>query len=276
MAGGVPTWLVAAIRTIGCALALFVAASVLVAPPSIARGGAAVEILETDPALPAILARGKPFSLRVSYSSNEPVVIRAEPRLGGRAVPMINGGVARRGAGRGEVLLWFASDDAAQIDRVAVSAATPSGKVLARTSLDVALAWTAQAAAENPAPAPWVVRLRAEETERERAEAKSDASRSEGWLMDLIGLVVMAGVPVYFVLQAWLLWRLRSGWRYAAIAPLLPMSAVIVWTALAFAAGSNLFPLVLIFTAPVACAYLLIVTALHWLSRLRPGGAQTP
>ena len=84
--------------------------------------------------------------------------------------------------------------------------------------------------------------------------------------MDLLGLFVMLGVPGYFGLQAWLLYSLRGGWLWAAAVPLAPMAAVVIYTVYAFNRGSNLFPLVLIFTAPLAFAYLLAVLILWRLS----------
>jgi hypothetical protein len=90
---------------------------------------------------------------------------------------------------------------------------------------------------------------------------------AEGLVADLVGFGITAGVPLYFVLQAWLLWRLRGGWRGAAAIPLLPMAAVLAYTFYAFLDGSNLFPLVLIFTAPIAALYLLAIMALRRLRR---------
>ena len=84
--------------------------------------------------------------------------------------------------------------------------------------------------------------------------------------MDVIGLLIMVGVPGYFALQAWLLYSLRGGWLYAAALPLVPMAAIVVYTVYAFNKGSNLFPLVLIFTAPLAFIYLLVVFVLWRLS----------
>jgi hypothetical protein len=81
--------------------------------------------------------------------------------------------------------------------------------------------------------------------------------------MGSLGLVIMVGVPGYFVLQAWLVYTLRGGWLVAASVPLLPMAAVVVYTLFAFSKGSNLFPLVLIFTAPIAFIYLLVVLGLR-------------
>jgi hypothetical protein len=84
-----------------------------------------------------------------------------------------------------------------------------------------------------------------------------------GWALDVLGLSLMAGVPGYFILQAVLLFWLRGGWRRAAAAPLVPMAAVLAYTVWAFAQGSNLFPIVLIFTSPLAFAYLIAVLAAH-------------
>lgn len=46
-------------------------------------------------------------------------------------------------------------------------------------------------------------------------------------MMDAVVIAMMSAVPGYFVLQAWLLWRLQGGWRKAAAAPLWPMALVL-------------------------------------------------
>lgn len=63
----------------------------------------------------------------------------------------------------------------------------------------------------------------------------------------------------YAVAQVAALRRLRGAWRLAAGIPVLPMGAVVGYTVWAYAAGSNLFPLVLIFTSPVALVYVLVL-----------------
>ena len=88
-----------------------------------------------------------------------------------------------------------------------------------------------------------------------------------GWLMDAIVFAMMAAIPVYLLLQLWLPWYLTGGWRKAAAAPLWLMVPVLVYTAYAFLDGSNLFPIVLIFTAPLALAYLLLVMGMARFSR---------
>jgi hypothetical protein len=145
-----------------------------------------------------------------------------------------------------------------------VTAVTASGNVLAETSLPVALSWTGQPAVW-PASAAWVQQLRAENEREAKARSRAVMNGPLTLIMDVVGMVLMWTVPGYFILQGWLLWSLGGGWRTAAAAPLLPMGAVLVYTVYAFLDGSNIFPLVLIFTAPMAFLYLVIVAGLHWL-----------
>jgi hypothetical protein len=117
---------------------------------------------------------------------------------------------------------------------------------------------------DNPAPRRTRALLGRPCADRRGAAAMNDAG---DWVVDLFGLAVTAGVPVYLALQVWLPWRFAGGWRKAALAPLWPMGAVLAWTLFAFIDGSNLFPLVLIFTAPFAALYLLALLVLHWFRR---------
>lgn len=79
---------------------------------------------------------------------------------------------------------------------------------------------------------------------------------------DPIGLVIMLGVPGYVVLQWILARRWKGGWRIAALAPLVIMIPVLGHALLALAAQSNLWPIFVIFTAPVAFAYLVALIVL--------------
>ena len=60
-------------------------------------------------------------------------------------------------------------------------------------------------------------------------------------------------VPAYFLLQAALSFRTSGGWRKATLVPAVIMAPVAAITVLAFAVQSNLWPLLLILTAPLAC-----------------------
>jgi hypothetical protein len=53
--------------------------------------------------------------------------------------------------------------------------------------------------------------------------------------------------------------KLRGIWRFLAILPLLPMAYVLIVTVIAFRQDLNLWPVLLIFAAPLALAYLIVV-----------------
>ena len=66
------------------------------------------------------------------------------------------------------------------------------------------------------------------------------------------------------VLQALALWKLRGGWRKAAIVILVLMLPVFGHALFALAAGSNLWPIALIFVCPIACFYLFGLFLVKW------------
>lgn len=79
----------------------------------------------------------------------------------------------------------------------------------------------------------------------------------------ILGLVVMAGVPAYFVVQPATILRWPGGWRLAALAPLLLTAPALCFSLFALYYGSNLWPLTLIFAAALGTIYL----AALWLAR---------
>lgn len=79
----------------------------------------------------------------------------------------------------------------------------------------------------------------------------------------ILGLVVMAGVPAYLVVQPATILRWTGGWRLAALAPLLLTVPALCFSLFALYHGSNLWPLTLIFAAALGSIYL----AALWLAR---------
>jgi len=77
-----------------------------------------------------------------------------------------------------------------------------------------------------------------------------------GGIFEEIWLVL---VPAYFFLQYFTLARYRGGWRMAALAPLVVMLPLVGHAILAFLAGSNLWPLLLILVSPIAFLYLVVL-----------------
>lgn len=89
----------------------------------------------------------------------------------------------------------------------------------------------------------------------------------------LLGMIVVLGVPAYFVVQPLTLMRWRDGWGKAALIPLLLVGPAAAFSAFAFADGSNLWPMTLIAAAAVGMAYLGVLWLLQrWLClpRVRP------
>lgn len=75
----------------------------------------------------------------------------------------------------------------------------------------------------------------------------------------LIVLVGFASAIAYVPLQVHTCRKWRGGWRVMACLPLLLMIPVLGSTAYAFAKQSNLWPILLIFAAPVGTAYLIVL-----------------
>jgi hypothetical protein len=73
----------------------------------------------------------------------------------------------------------------------------------------------------------------------------------------LIGELVTLAGPAYFFLQAIMAVRYRGRWRVLSLVPLVLMVPLAIHAGLAFAAGSALWPVLLILAAPVAFLYLL-------------------
>ena len=234
-------------------------ASAVLACGLIAAASAAtkLEILETDPASPAALGKWENFSLHVACRSDAPVRLRGRTYLGATEVLGPQRGMPSCGPGSTDALLWFSHVDAARVDRVVVQAAEESGAPIGpQAALAVDVQWSGvQPSSQRSAP-DWLARLRADEKARQDAAYKAYMNRSWPPWTNLLLFALVLGVPGYFILQVLALTRLRGGWRLAAALPLLPMTAVVLYTIYAYSRGSNLFPLVLIFTGLPAAIYL--------------------
>lgn len=84
---------------------------------------------------------------------------------------------------------------------------------------------------------------------------------------DLLALAVMFSLPGYGVLQWHAARNWRGGWRIAALAPLAIMAPLVIHAALAYMAQSNLWPLLVILTAPLAFGYLIAPSGARALTR---------
>ncbi|MGH7165332.1 MAG: hypothetical protein ACREIS_07400 [Nitrospiraceae bacterium] len=218
-----------------------------------------VQVLETDPPFPATLGHWEPFHVRIGYDADRTIRVRGDAFFQGKRVTSISSGSPRYEPGAGEAYVWLAYTEAARVDKVVVTAEDDvTRKPLARTELAVDLTWTGVKQAEPPrARADWVERLRAENERRSKAESTAYMNRPVPWWEGALFFAAIWAGPFYLVLQVVLLRRFRGGWRLAAAVPAVPMTGVLTYTVYAYQAGSNLFPLILIFTGPFALLYLL-------------------
>ena len=69
--------------------------------------------------------------------------------------------------------------------------------------------------------------------------------------------------PIYVITQMVAIFRLRGGWRWASLVPVIPMIYVLAVTIKAFEQQSNLWPLLLLFSSPLALVYILLVVGLY-------------
>lgn len=72
----------------------------------------------------------------------------------------------------------------------------------------------------------------------------------------LIGELLMLAAPAYFFLQLLMALRYRGRWLLLSLVPLIAMVPLAIHAGFAFAAGSSLWPLLVILASPVAFVYL--------------------
>ncbi len=228
------------------------AASQGAAPPAVT-----LTLAATDPALPATLVRWQLLALRLHYDTDQPIRIRARGSVAGTDAPIENGGSLTYDAGSGDALFWFRTGDTTRFDRMTIQAeAASTGRVIATLVVPFDAHWTGVAAAAPP-EADWVKAMLADRAARGETDYARMMARSSTGLTTRLVPLLGASVIAYLVLQVVTLARYRGRRRRLALIPLLPMGLVIVYTLVALGHGSNLFPLVLLFTAPIGALYLL-------------------
>jgi hypothetical protein len=224
-----------------------------------------VRIVATDPALPAELGRAEALYLRLSYRSDAPLRFQAsgfaagsEVKVGERMNP-----APLHPAGEGEARVWAGYGEPARLDQIRVTVMDEKWRVVQVLALPVAASWSA-VPAEARTRAEWVARLGAAE---EALFAGPASAPGAGLLGSLSMALLTIGVPGYFVLQPLFAWRFAGGWRIAALAPLAVMAPAFAHAAYALAAGSNLWPIVVVLSAPFLFLYLCGLAAVRFLAR---------
>ena len=220
--------------------------------------GLSVRILETDPPSGAVLGAREPLYLRIAYRSDVPLRFQAAGYAQGVEI--------RRGAamnpapsyppGDGESIAWIAYQDAVEIDEVRVQIFSDGWNRLDSLTVPLMVSWDGAAPVTGRAPAAWARDLSAAQ-QHMTARAVTQTSTPDGfWATALISLMAWS-IPGYLLAQIYTAMRYRGGWRTAALLPLWIMVPLLGYTLFALLAGSNLWPLMLLFITPFAFLYLL-------------------
>ena len=78
-------------------------------------------------------------------------------------------------------------------------------------------------------------------------------------LVSLFVQTLGLSIPGYFYLQYRLTRRWSGGWQLAAFAPLMFMAPAVLFSLYALSRNSNLWPITVVFLAPVGFVYLLVL-----------------
>jgi hypothetical protein len=225
-----------------------------------------IQLIDRDPGRNVDLRAGEPLYLRLRYQSPIPIHILLSGYDRG---DMVRGYLQDSDelfpAGDRAVTAWLAYPRDARIDQVEVRIWNANQARVAATRIPIEAQWTdADGAGAERETKSWVTELTPGQRERMAARLSAADETSGFDPFDLIFLCV----PGYFLLQLALALRTSGGWRKAALVPTVIMVPVLAYTVLAFAAQSNLWPLLLLLSAPLACVYLILLSMLLLLRRL--------
>jgi hypothetical protein len=204
----------------------------------------------------ASLPRWGTIYLDVAYSADRPVRIQAsafkDGTLAAEGLAMNGAGV--HPAGNGHALAWVSFTEPAEIDTIRITAFDEDFKPLTVMDEPFHARWNGEPAAVRAKPPKWVAGLREAENRLAAEYARAHPPEPDP-VGDFIVSLMFLSVPGYFVAQAFGAFFLRGGWRKAALAPLVLMVPVIGFIVFGVLAGSNIVPVLLIFTAPFAMLY---------------------
>lgn len=213
-----------------------------------AHGGTTVEVLEVHPAGESVaIGPRQAYSLRLAFSSDEPVRIWARPWYRGEEVPTAtHGSVVYEGSG--EAIGWFWLEPGQQVDEVRISTGgvTRRGTALAATHR---VRITGASAAVPGTDPPWIARLKQEADERDASwQARQPPPKASpvfdtlltGFIWGVLGLGLFGIVAPVIAFRRW-----SGGWRIAAAVPLAIMALALLNIIVGVAidpTSHNLFP----------------------------------
>jgi hypothetical protein len=225
-----------------------------------------IEVVRMSPNSGFVLPRYGTIYMEIAYRSDQPLRLQARAYAKGKSLDtgqMMNAS-ALHPAGSDKALVWVSYAEPAVIDEIRVTAYDDKWQALVTLPVARPAQWLNKTAEKRVEPPQWVEALIAEE-KRIAEQYRKDNPPEPDPLGDAFVTFMFLAVPGYFVLQAAALLTQRGRWRWAGIAPLLIMVPATLHAVLALSAGSNLWPIVMIFAAPIGFVYLVAFFAVRWL-----------
>jgi hypothetical protein len=222
-----------------------------------------IEIIETDPAAGGILHSNEALYVHFKYHSDEPLRFQARGYFQGEEIEQsaaYNPAPAYSAAKFSDAIAWIAYRDAIEIDELKIIIYNQEWDVLDEVSHPVQMRWNGSPTKMGRQPAEWVQTLNArQQTMVVDSMEQPPASAGGTALWSLLMMLMALSIPAYLVLQFYTLRTYEGRWRKLALLPLWGTVPLLIYTLLALIAGSNLWPLMLMFLAPAAFIYLLII-----------------
>lgn len=217
-----------------------------------------VELRATSPKSPAVLNLDEALYVLIHYQSEEPLRFQAIGTYHGaeiKAKARMNPSQAYP-LGEGQAIAWVAYYEGTKIDAVKITVYNANWRLLDSKSLSLSAGWEEnQDNSPNPKE-PWVNKLNQQQQHHASMAGRQQPLPPSSVLF--IQLLFFA-IPVYWILQITLLLKWTGRWRNIACLPLFVSIPLLGYTLFALYAGSNLWPLMMLFITPAVLVALIVI-----------------
>lgn len=228
--------------------------------------GIEIKILETDPVEGSTLSSNAPLYVRLQYNSSRPLRFQV---MGFLADTKMDKSASfnpapEYPAGSGEAIAWVAYSEKVEIDKLKIIVSDASWETVDKLSLPLEMHWSGSTLKNQRQLPQWVQTLNAQQQAMVASTAQQPPSGGEMAFWGLLMMLMAWSIPGYIALQICMLVKYEGRWRKLAMLPLIGTIPLLAYTLFALLAGSNLWPLMLLFLGPFAFAYLIII---GWMKR---------
>ena len=217
-----------------------------------------VTLVETSPKSPAVLYQYEALYVLIHYKSDQPLRFQAMGKNLNKKISKelrLNPSQAYP-AGEGDAIAWVAYNKGTYIDTITVTVYDEKWKPLQTKSMLISAIWQEDTTGRTHPQAPWVKEL----NQQQQASIRQQDPPSI-WSMIFVQLLFFS-IPIYWILQIILIFKWSGRSRKIICLPLLisiPLLVYTLYALYALYAGSNLWPLMMLFISPFALLLLLIL-----------------